>query len=791
MITDAELEGTVQPKGIEDEAIRSEIENRKLWPYAEARKVLSRHNYDSDFTYIFESGFGPSGFPHIGTFGEVVRTEFIINALKEFGFKTKLIVFSDDLDGLRKVPEDMPTWLKDHLGKPVSSIPDPFGECSSFSEHMNNKLKQMLDWIEIDYEFKSSRETYTSGEFDEGLKILLSNYKTLEDIIVSTLSEKTLQTWYPFFPICERCGRILTTIVQQVNLQASTIKYSCTKGYGDISGCGYEGEQSFLGGHGKVTWRVDWPLRWYALRVDYELYGKDLIESFIVGEKIMNRIFKIKEPANMYYEMFLDESGAKISKSKGKGLTVDDWLKYGNLESIRLLMFRQPQKAKELSFKIIPRYVDNVIASSRDFHNRKGVKEHEFEFITRFKAKDCLYPNISYMLICNLMTTLKTTNGQMIKGYLSKQQDLSRSDLDSGLVDDLVRKAGRYYSDFITTEAHDVALSVEDIFHIWQVIDLLQKDLTAEEIHNSIYEIAKKNNMEPPKLFRLLYLSLLGQEKGPRLGSFIKMIGQEKTIDILQSRVMSILSAASSERDAEKERQLNKEERTQETLTQAVDKELGFKTATRKLYYENVYQKDFQAKITKISGDRIFLDQTCFYPKSGGQVGDIGYINDLRVIETFYEDKDIAHRVENMENLEVEQVLRCSIDWDRRYSIMKLHSASHIMEYFLFKLCGKVERLGSNVDEHSDHSTYRTILNAEQIAEVEKHVNDFIHHNYDISVSYLDEEKDIRIWKAGDITEICGGTHPNNTREIGKVSIRRKSGGKGITKITTRLAEIS
>jgi lysyl-tRNA synthetase class 1 len=542
----------VQPKDIKYDANRSEIESRKLWPYAEAKKVLSRHNYDPDYTYIFESGFGPSGFPHIGTFGEVVRTEFIINVLREFGFKTKLIVFSDDLDGLRKVPEDMPAWLKEHLGKPVSAIPDPFSEFSSFSEHMNNKLRQMLDWIQIDYEFKSSRETYASGEFDEGLKILLENYHALEDIIVPTLSKKTRENWHPFFPICERCGKVLTTTVQEVNLLESTVKYSCNKEHNDIAGCGYQGEQSFLGGHGKVTWRVDWPLRWYSLKIDYELYGKDLIDSFIIGKKIMTNVFHTKEPANMYYEMFLDETGAKISKSKGKGLSVDDWLKYGNIESIRLLMFKHPKKAKELSYKIIPWYLDNVIISSRDFHSRENIKEHEFSFITRFKAKDCFYPDIRYMLICNLMTALKTTDKQMIKDYLAKQQDLSKDDIESNFIDDLIDKAARYYNDFVSTEHRELALAKKDTRLICLVIDLLHTDQTAENLHNAIYEIARKNDIEPQALFKILYLCLIGQEKGPRLGSFIKMIGQERTIDILQNSVRSSLDTESMTSEANK-----------------------------------------------------------------------------------------------------------------------------------------------------------------------------------------------------------------------------------------------
>jgi lysyl-tRNA synthetase class 1 len=537
----------VHAKGSAHESIKAEIESRKLWPYVEAKRVLSRHNYDSDFTYTFESGFGPSGFPHIGTFGEVVRTEFIINALKEFGFKTRLIVFSDDLDGLRKVPGDMPAWLNEHLGRPVSSIPDPFGECSSFSEHMNNKLIGMLNWMDIDYQFRSAMATYESGEFDEGLKILLANYKSLEDIIAPTLSEKTLQAWHPFFPICENCGRVLTTIVREVNPHNFTVRYSCTKDHGEIPGCGYEGEQSCLGGHGKVTWRVDWPLRWYSLKVDYELYGKDLIESFVIGEKIMNKVFRSKAPAHMYYEMFLDETGAKISKSKGKGLTVEDWLNYGNIESLRLLMFKQPQKAKELSFKIIPWYVDNVIISSRDIHSKGDVKEHEFNFITRFKSTDHIYPDVSYMLICNLMTALKTTDNNLLKEYLSKQKDLTRDDIESGFVDELIEKAGRYYNDFIGAETHEAVFSTDDIFYIGQVIGLLYNELTAEMIHNAIYETAKRNNIEPHRLFKLLYLSLIGQERGPRLGSFIKMIGQEKTVEILLDKVKLSIGRSGAE----------------------------------------------------------------------------------------------------------------------------------------------------------------------------------------------------------------------------------------------------
>ncbi|MFH1197179.1 MAG: lysine--tRNA ligase [bacterium] len=512
--------------------LRSKVSARKLWPFAEAKKALSRHNYSTDHVYTLETGFGPSGLPHIGTFGEVVRTEFIINALKEFGFKTKLIVFSDDLDGLRKVPEGMPDWLKEHLGKPVSSIPDPFGNTKSFSDYMNSKLIEMLNWMGIDYEFKNSRSSYESGEFDPAIKILMSNFKKLEDIIAPTLSEATLENWHPFFPICENCGKVLTTMVKDVDLEKHTVKYICDKEHGEVKGCGHEGEQSYLGGRGKMTWRVDWPLRWYSLGIDYELYGKDLIDSYEVGKKIMFNLFNTKPPENIFYEMFLDETGAKISKSKGKGLTVEGWLKYGTIESLHLLMYRNPRKAKELSFGIIPQYVDDTFSLSADYHKNPSVDEHDFRFITRFKPDDKKFPEISYMLICNLMTALKSADTSLIKNYLSKQKEFNVEEFEN-VLDDLLVKAENYYNDFIIIEKKEITFTDEQKNWIAQFVDLLKTELDAEKIHNSVYGLAESNNTQPKELFKVLYNALIGQDRGPRLGNFVKIIGQEKTIEIL------------------------------------------------------------------------------------------------------------------------------------------------------------------------------------------------------------------------------------------------------------------
>lgn len=768
--------------------VKDKIKARKLWPYGEALKVLKRHNFSTDYVYTFETGFGPSGFPHIGTFGEIVRTEFIINSLKEFGFKSKIIAFSDDLDGLRKVPDGMPGWIKEHLGKPVSSIPDPFEKFGSFSEHMNDKLKKMLEWLEIDYEFKSSRDTYEKGTFDEALKTLLTNFKTLEDIIAPTLSKETLANWYPFFPICENCGKILTTVVNELNTDDFTVKYTCNKPHDTVVGCGHEGVQTVLSGHGKMTWRVDWPLRWFALDIDYELYGKDLIESFDVGKKIMKRIFKAKEPENMFYEMFLDENGAKISKSKGKGLTVEEWLKYGNLESLYLLMFRRPRQAKELSYKIIPSYVDDSISFSKAYHRTDQVAvEHDFNFITNFKAKDKKFPDISYMLICNLMTALKSTDIELIRNYLSKQKSLTHDDLNSDFFNDLVNKASQYYYDLISKQKHAITFSMEEIFYLGQFIGLLHGELTGEDIHNSVYNMARANDLEPQKFFKIIYTALIGHDRGPRLGSFVEMIGQEKTIEIAKDTIKSFFEEQKAKLATNNNASSGGE--ADKTVLAPAANNMGCKTATKKLYYDDLYMKEFKATVTKVDGDNVFVNQTAFYPKSGGQIGDVGIIGDKKVLETLYVDGDIAHKLENVEGVIVGKEVECQIDWDRRYKIMRLHSASHIMEYYLSKVFKDVTRLGSTVDDSADRSTYKIIIDSDQMTGIEKSVNDFIRQNSDIVLSCIDEDKEIRLWEAGEIKEYCGGTHPKSCGDIGGVQIKRKSGGKGTTKIITKLVE--
>ena len=304
---------------------------------------------------MFETGYGPSGLPHIGTFGEVARTTMVRHAFSLLSdLPTKLIAFSDDMDGLRKVPDNLPQQdiLQQHLGKPLTSIPDPFGTAESFGHHMNGRLKEFLDHFGFDYEFKSATDCYKSGEFDQTLLAILKNYDAVINVILPTLGEERRQTYSPFLPVCEKTGEVLQVPVIEQNPDAGTIVYQNEDGS--------KVETSVTGGHCKLQWKADWAMRWTALGVDYEMAGKDLIPSVQLSSKICN-IIGGTPPEGFNYELFLDENGQKISKSKGNGITIDEWLRYAPAESLALYMYQSPRKAKRLYFDVIPRQVDDYL----------------------------------------------------------------------------------------------------------------------------------------------------------------------------------------------------------------------------------------------------------------------------------------------------------------------------------------------------------------------------------------------------------------------------------------------
>ena len=339
-------------------SMREFAQNAKAWPFEEARALLKRIGGKAPKKgyVLFETGYGPSGLPHIGTFGEVARTTMVRHAFSLLcDIPTKLFCFSDDMDGLRKVPENVPNreMLKEYIGAPLTKVPDPFGTHESFGHHNNAMLRSFLDTFGFEYEFKSATEHYTSGAFDAALLNVLKHYEEVMAVMLPTLGEERQQSYSPFLPLSPTTGRVLQVPILEVNADAGTIVFEDEDGT--------KVEQPVTGGRAKLQWKPDWAMRWVALGVDYEMHGKDLIPSAELGAKIA-RILGGEPPILYKYELFLDEKGQKISKSKGNGLTIEEWLRYAPEESLALYMFQQPGRAKRLYFDVIPKAVDEYLA---------------------------------------------------------------------------------------------------------------------------------------------------------------------------------------------------------------------------------------------------------------------------------------------------------------------------------------------------------------------------------------------------------------------------------------------
>ena len=335
---------------------KENLDKTSAWPFVEAKKLLRERKsfIEKKGKITLQTGYGPSGLPHIGTFGEVARTSMMVNALKQLSeYPTEIITFSDDMDGLRKVPDNVPNQklLNDNLHKPLTQVPDPFEKFGSFGEHNNEMLKKFLNSFKFNYNFQSSTALYKSGYFNPTLKIILENYEGIMNIIIPTLGKERQQTYSPFLPICPETGHVLEIPVIEIDKEKSKIIFDNK---------GKKLEASILDGNCKLQWKVDWAMRWYALDIDFEMYGKDLIESAILSTKIINLLGK-KNPSGFAYELFLDEKGEKISKSKGNGITIDQWLEYASPESLSLYMYQNPKRAKKLYKEIVPKAVDEYL----------------------------------------------------------------------------------------------------------------------------------------------------------------------------------------------------------------------------------------------------------------------------------------------------------------------------------------------------------------------------------------------------------------------------------------------
>jgi lysyl-tRNA synthetase class 1 len=525
-------------------------EELTAWPFEEARSILEKlereeaSNRKHEYV-LFETGFGPSGLPHIGTFSEVARTTWIRHAFEHLSeLPTKLFAFSDDLDGLRKVPENIPNQdlILEHLGKPLCDIPDPYEEEESFSAYMNAKLRGFLDSFGFDYEFKSSKDQYRGGVFDEGLTKILENYEAVRSVITPTLREQNREVWSPFFPICENCGKVYTTRVADIHPEDGEISYACDQGFRNADSCGHQGRMPVTGGNVKVGWKVDWALRWYVFDVDYEMYGKDLIESAELSAKIVRKLGG-EPPAGFFYEMFLDENGQKISKSVGKGLTIDEWLSYGPLESLGWYIFQSPQKAKKLYFDVIPRSVDKFLEERKDFGRASGEDklDNPTWFVEHDKVEageDVTYEaDMSYSMLLNLVNVLNTDDKEVVWDYILRYDADAKQNKE--IIDDMIDRALRYYRDFVEP-TKEYELPSEDMMPaLNQYREFLEsyEGSEAEELQSACYLAGKENEVSLGKWFRTLYRLLLGQDRGPRVGTFVSIYGVQETLDLIDERL--------------------------------------------------------------------------------------------------------------------------------------------------------------------------------------------------------------------------------------------------------------
>ncbi len=504
------------------------------WPFQEALALVERYKDapPAKGYVLFETGYGPSGLPHIGTFAEVARTTMVRRAFEAISdIPTKMICFSDDMDGLRKVPDNLPQqeMIAANLGKPLTSVPDPFGTHESFGAHMNARLCAFLDHFGFQYKFKSSTATYKAGEFDKTLLILLERYQQVMDVMLPTLGEERQQTYSPFLPISPRSGKVLLAKVFETNVSKGTIVYEEEDGTKE--------EVPVTGGHCKLQWKPDMGMRWAALGVDYEMYGKDHLSS----AELYSAICKIAggNPPNQYmYELFLDDKGQKISKSKGNGLTIDEWLRYAPPESLSLYMFQSPRKAKKLYFDVIPRAVDDYQTYIEKFAKEEHLAQLNNPAYHIHEGKPPAPEGTpGFNLLLNLAGVAQAEDPKVLWSYISSYMPQLTPERNPFL-DQLVKGAVNYYHDFIKpTKKYRLPTEVEDqaLNDLVTYLETAPDTATAEEIQTEIYEIGKKYFADNLKgWFATLYETLLGQPQGPRMGSFVKLYGKADTVRLIR-----------------------------------------------------------------------------------------------------------------------------------------------------------------------------------------------------------------------------------------------------------------
>ena len=516
---------------------KENLDKTSAWPFVEAKKMLRERKsfFEKKGKITLQTGYGPSGLPHIGTFAEVARTSMMVNALNKLSdLPTEIITFSDDMDGLRKVPENVPKkeLLKKNLHKPLTQVPDPFGKFASFGEHNNEMLKTFLDSFNFKYSFKSSTSLYKSGFFNSALQTILENYDQIMNIILPTLGKERQKTYSPFLPICPETGQVLEIPVKKIDKDKSKIIFD---------NGGRELEKSIFDGNCKLQWKVDWAMRWYALDVDFEMYGKDLIESAILSAKIIKLIGK-SNPSGFAYELFLDEKGEKISKSKGNGISIEQWLRYASPESLALYMYPNPKRAKKLYSEVVPKTVDEYLSLIEKYpeQEKKDQILNPVWHVHNGKppTEKIVMP---FSMLLNLVGSSNADNKKILWKFINRFHNEIKAK-DHPILDNLTEYAINYFKDKVEPNKKfkkPNELEKKALKNLIIKLKQIDQTLKPEEIQTFVYTVGKENGYEKNlrEWFKLIYQVVFGEENGPRMGFFISFFGLNETIELINKKL--------------------------------------------------------------------------------------------------------------------------------------------------------------------------------------------------------------------------------------------------------------
>ncbi|MCP8314725.1 MAG: lysine--tRNA ligase [archaeon] len=522
----------------------AEIIGRGTWIDKVAKKIIEREDRLKRIEDILrvESGIGASGIPHIGSLSDAIRAYGVRLALEDIGYRSELIAFSDDMDGLRKVPAGLPKDLSRFIGTPVSMIPDPFKCHSSYGDHMSSLLKDALEKCSIEYKFQSGTEAYKRGLLNQQIAILLEKVDVIGRKISEMLGQKKFEKALPYFPLCDRCNRIYVAEAYEYLRNEGKVRYKCKGaeiGGIWIEGCGYEGEASVTNGRGKLSWKVEFAARWSALDIRFEAYGKDIADSVKVNDWVSDNILNFPHPYHVKYEMFLDKSGKKISKSLGNVFTPQTWLRYGSPQSLLLLMFKRVAGSRNISIDDIPSYMDEYdlledvyfgkikIENPSKLMKLKGL----YEYVNLLKSKEKPSIHVPYKMLVQLASIAPKKN--RLEYILNRLYGYKMVKETTKELIQRVELVSNWADDFKTIEKRKLILKDNEKRAIKELAEFVLEVEDAEKIQEEIFEVARKNDLDPPILFKSIYRILIGSDRGPRLGRYIVDIGREEVSRLL------------------------------------------------------------------------------------------------------------------------------------------------------------------------------------------------------------------------------------------------------------------